>query len=291
MPPANTRLRWYQFSLRTLLAVLIGGSIGAIAFVVRAERQRLAVRGLQDAGLMAAYEYDRGSDRRIKIIQPSGPSWQRGKFSIHYFADIRAVWGEGGELTDPRHLADLPDLELLVVNDGQFADDDLQYLRGLSRLKVLELDGSPFSGSGLENIAGMRQLEVLSLGGTNLNSGARHLAGLERLRTLNLSGTKITDEALPWLGRLKSMESLDLSQTAVTDAGLRSLVELPRLQILSLAGTQISDPGLDSLGRLKGLRILDLRGTRVTGAGLSLTDGNPRLKELYLFGVSAPRGY
>ena len=287
--PVAGRLRWFQFSLRSFLAVLILLSIGLIAVVVPAERQRQAVEELQAAGATVAYEYAYGSGyRSIKAIVPPGPSWQRRKYSIHYFVDVRAVWDFHGELSALRRLADLPQLEVLILDGKSLSDAELRHLRGLSQLKILEINHSPIDGSGLD-LANLRHLEELSLFQTSLNdAGAQRLEGLDQLCSLDISGTKITDQALVSLSRLKRLQSLDLSNTALSDAGLPRLAETPRLEVLCLANTQVTDAGLVWLTSLSNLRVLDLRGTKVTSDGVSLLEAKmPRLQELYQFGFAA----
>jgi hypothetical protein len=67
---------------------------------------------------------------------------------------------------------------------------------------------------------------------------------------------------------LKSLTTLDLFDTRVTDAGLAHLAEwMPHLEWLELSDTQVTDAGLRSIVGLKHLRRLDVRKTKVTAAG------------------------
>ena len=54
----------------------------------------------------------------------------------------------------------------------------------------------------------------------------------------------------------------------MTGAGLKELAELKSLHTLYLGGTQVTDAGLKELAGLKSLHTLDHRGTKVTDAGL-----------------------
>ena len=67
---------------------------------------------------------------------------------------------------------------------------------------------------------------------------------------------------------LTKLESLTLSGTQVSDAGLRNLKGLTRLEYLGLANTHVTDAGLENLKGLTILRQLDLSGTQVTDDGL-----------------------
>ncbi|MBU6361095.1 MAG: NACHT domain-containing protein, partial [Chloroflexi bacterium] len=94
------------------------------------------------------------------------------------------------------------------------------------------------------------------------------LDGLSKLQSLYLSFTKVSDAGLATVGGLSSLQSLNLSFTKVSDAGLAALGGLSGLQSLNLSSTQVSDAGLAALGGLSGLKSLDLSYTKVSDAGL-----------------------
>jgi hypothetical protein len=63
-----------------------------------------------------------------------------------------------------------------------------------------------------------------------------HLAGLQ-LELYYAGKTRITDASLEILGRMSSLEKVELWETAgVTDAGIGALLALPRLRELSISG-------------------------------------------------------
>jgi hypothetical protein len=58
-----------------------------------------------------------------------------------------------------------------------------------------------------------------------------------KLKTYYAGKTRITDRSLEILGRMTSLESIELWETAgVTDAGLEALAKLPRLRRFSISG-------------------------------------------------------
>ena len=57
------------------------------------------------------------------------------------------------------------------------------------------------------------------------------------------------------MAELKGLQSLDLSNTFVTDAGLKELARLMRLQTLNLSGTDVTDAGLKELAGLMLMRL------------------------------------
>jgi hypothetical protein len=73
------------------------------------------------------------------------------------------------------------------------------------------------------------------------------LARQKSLETLSLSDTPITDDGLEHLGDLKNLQTLSLQNTAITDAGLESLTRLPQLQRLDVYGTKTSRHGVQQI--------------------------------------------
>ena len=68
--------------------------------------------------------------------------------------------------------------------------------------------------------------------------------------------------------RLADLQSLDLRNCRVTDAGLAHILACPRLVYLDLSGTQISDAGLASLVKNKRYSFIGVSKTRVTPEGV-----------------------
>ena len=148
-------------------------------------------------------------------------------------------------------------------------------------------------------------------------TGARQLVtddGLENLRGLaEITGLvlehcpKVTDRALKLVGTFKTLKSLSLSVTAVTDAGMPDLRELTELETLSLGVTRVTGRGLEPLRNLRKLRelvfgddnassnvvgiakaawpdlqILSLPGTALTEAGVAEIASLPTISRLEL---------
>ena len=57
----------------------------------------------------------------------------------------------------------------------------------------------------------------------------RHLEKLPRLKLVDLFRTKVSNDGVASLGRIQSLQDLDLRDTQVTDEGLVHLNKLPRL--------------------------------------------------------------
>jgi len=73
------------------------------------------------------------------------------------------------------------------------------------------------------------------------NAGELSEADLEEVESLNLSNTQITDEDLKGLSDLKNLRDLYLDNTGVTNNGLKELLVMKQLRNVSLKGTGITE--------------------------------------------------
>lgn len=92
------------------------------------------------------------------------------------------------------------------------------------------------------------------------------LPNCPRLRNVNLSRTKLHDRHCKILGRINSLEEIDLSGNPLRGHHLGALKELRQLHRLDLSDTELNDlslPHFETLEHLKGIRDLNVRGTRL----------------------------
>jgi len=129
----------------------------------------------------------------------------------------------------------------------------------------------------------------------------------DRVTVVQLERKKISREALAAIGKLPSLEYLDLNVadfpadglaplagcrllkylklygTGIGDADLGFLADTGVLEELGLSDTQVGDDCLESVVRLRGLRLLELNHTRVTSAGLAKLATCRKLEQLELY--------
>jgi hypothetical protein len=99
------------------------------------------------------------------------------------------------------------------------------------------------------------------------------------------STRNVDDSVLTAIGRLKSLERLDLVGSAITDAGLVNLEGLTHLRSLDLAATDVGDAGLAHLKRLRSIKFLNLNATKVGDVGLGHLSDLTSLRTLLLGGT------
>jgi hypothetical protein len=222
LPAAETKpskLRWYQWRLRSLFVLTLLVAIGMSWLTVTIQSQR---RQFQAAEAIKKA----GGRPEIEL------TWLGKLLRDDSLVRVTRVDLCGDASTDAR-------LERL-----------LECLNHLPQLHTLSLWNSRVTDAGLERLEGLRQLRNLHLGDTEItDAGLVHLKGMTQLRTLDLSGTQVTDAGLQRLKGLTHLRTLHLSGTQVTDAGLEHLKGLTQLQTLCLAITKVSDVGVECLQR------------------------------------------
>ncbi|HVX10134.1 MAG TPA: hypothetical protein VHC22_02925 [Pirellulales bacterium] len=302
--------RWFQFTLGSLLALMVIASV-TLALWVRGPMQR--------AQALAAIERSGGG--RVRFASRA-PEWvvqefgdiARGLFdevdeiSLHDPTDadiarlaavnnLRSLTIDGRRASGKalKSIAQIKALESLHLGYTAVSSSDLAELKKLPHLRTLQFE--VLDDQSLREMAALPEIEGLWLGpnfggfGTPkapcpiTSEGLAGLAKLAHLRELNLNGLKIADDHLISLGRLTRLKRLHLNETDVTDAGLVHLQSLTQLEQLELCGTSIDGSGFAHLKSLSQLQDLRLGSARVTDLGLAEIATLPALNSLMLNGT------
>ena len=137
-------------------------------------------------------------------------------------------------------------------------DSNMKKIGELTRLETLRLSGANIADRGLDRPGHKlaRRKELTSL---------PSLKGLVSLRTLELDRTPLTPAALAALRKLPQLRHLSLEHaTGVDDQAVPVFLALEQLESLHLSGTAVTDAGLRQLSDLKHLKVLRVGGTAVT---------------------------
>ncbi len=169
-----------------------------------------------------------------------------------------------------RHLAGLQSLEELALGAGRITDDGLVHLATLPRLRYLLLQGDGFSDAGFVHLKNVPSLRILHFGHLpqTTDAGLAHLSVLSQVQDLSFHWSEnITNEGIRHLARLPNLRSLDVANSKVTDEGLAYLKEVKTLESLDLPARGISDQGLAYLSELPRLRKLDISRVHLVDPG------------------------
>jgi Leucine Rich repeat len=218
------KLRWYQFSLRSLLIFMVICAIPCAWLAKKIERkgrEREALAAIVKSGGLVQFDYE-----ALIGANPPGPAWLRKLLGENFFCDV----------------------EYVFLSGKNFDDTALEPLSALTKLEMLDLGRSNITDAGLDHLKGLSELSHLILNRTRIdNAGLERLTGLAELRGLELWRTNVSDAGLEYLRGFAHLQALGLKETAVSDAGIVHLKQLRQLQRLDLRGTKVSDAGLREL--------------------------------------------
>ena len=145
------RRRWLQFSLRTLLVLMLalGCVCGWLASKIkRAREQREAVKAIEELG--GRVDWKPASGGMIR----TAAAWVGKLMGEDWSVDVGAVYLTGTPVTDAglEHLRGLTQLQLLSLDSTRVTDAGLAHLRGLTQLEVLYLISTRVTDAGVNEL-------------------------------------------------------------------------------------------------------------------------------------------
>src|SRR5438552_232347 len=154
----KARRRWFQFSLKSLMVLVVVVSLPVAWLAHRLDqkrRERAVVEKLSDLGqpmgwVYYAHQLDE-ENRDLTDNEPPGPEWLRQLLGNDFFSDLVGVgiMSTGGDDT---------------LDDGERRklDEVLESLGGLPWLRDLELQNLPLGDAGLNHLERLTSLTGLS---------------------------------------------------------------------------------------------------------------------------------
>jgi hypothetical protein len=183
-----------------------------------------------------------------------------------------AVSVDGQAATKITSIAELPsgEFQLVSVTVNQLDDDDLRRLIGLKHLKSLSIVSRRISPAAVADLREMPELRFLALRGANLSATYFDaLAHLQQVESLEMHNAVPTAAQLATLKSMSRLRKLTIRYIGASlDDAMVGVRQLTQLQSLQLWDAQISDAGLEHLHSLQNLTTLSVRQAGVTQAGL-----------------------
>ena len=134
-----------------------------------------------------------------------GRNWKGGDEGLAHFRDIYGLeefYVKRAGISDQgmKHIGGLKSMHTLVLIDTKVTDAGLKHLEGATKLTRLILEG-PFGGKefgdpGLKNLTDVPLTSLTLYGWNYTDAGLQSLRTHKSLRSLTLAGTAITDEAI-----------------------------------------------------------------------------------------------
>lgn len=114
-------------------------------------------------------------------------------------------------------------------------------------------------------------------------SEIKKLLHLENLKHLNLSSSDLMDEHLEIVGKIESVELLDLDSTEITNQGLQFLEPMKQLKQLRLKDNpQLADKCIGYLSNIASLELIHIGNTSITIDGVRELLSKVELKSLII---------
>lgn len=192
----------------------------------------------------------------------------------------------GGSLSDKclEHLLGLPNLQRVVLgkNFTRAAFDTLRHFGELTNVDLSAMRPN------LEDLAKLPKLKVVTLAGQNCDDEAARViaATFKSLESLSLRNTSITNVGVEHISRIESLTTLTLDGAPIDDGIAPSIRKMKRLTWLSLANSRVGDDTAAAISECPDMWYVFLVNTKVTDAGVAHL---PKLKKplsLYLANCS-----
>jgi hypothetical protein len=169
---------------------------------------------------------------------------------------------------------------------------ELEALGRLKRLRLLNLAYAPINDEVTALIAPMSDLQQLCVGATPItDAGLKRLDRLRKLQVLFLTDTAISGAGIgPVIDGAPDLRELHLCGTQIADDGLKKIGHLQKLRRLDLDKAPVTDKGIQCLSKCATLEILSLAQTKVTDASMQAVADLPALASLGLEGCQAITG-
>jgi len=242
-------LRWYQYTLRTLLLATFVCTILLSCFTAirqQARRQHDAAAVFYEMGLEVVYDY------QSSLFTP--PEWLRELLGDDFFYNVVEVDFDlrNNDVTDHDERKALVYLEALPHLRTLYAKDrDDAFLECLARLKIhladlhLAFGGDRVTSRGLQHLRAMPTESLHVMCGVT-DEDMKFFDGLVTLKALEICDI-VTEKGLEYLKDLPHLESLDLGPSDVTNAGLEYLKGLRSLRSLRFYRGEVTDEAVNEL--------------------------------------------
>ena len=166
----------------------------------------------------------------------------------------------------PAELADLTELEYLLLGDNRLSGSIPPRLAELGVLVTLDLGDNRLSGAIPPELGDLTNLGFLNLSQNRLSGPIPETLGrLSALSHLNLTFNKLTGPIPAALGNLSELTELRLAVNELSGAIPAALGNLGELTELRLTANRLTGPIPPELGNLSNLTAMQLAGNELTG--------------------------
>ena len=161
-------------------------------------------------------------------------------------------------------------LRILKIGGPKINDKILETVARLGNLTGLSLDNCDITDAGVAHLAELPlvDLTLYQCAGVT-DEGLKVLAGYTELKRLTLRDVPAKGSALAKLPHPEKLLSLNMAQSAVSDAEIALLAKMTSLESLNLSETGLTDTAVDGLSKLSSVKQIMLTQTGISPEGMS----------------------
>jgi len=257
----------YHFAMRLLISL----TLFALAYPLHGGEAEIAAAIAAKGGKVT--QAASGTVTAVSI--PTCAGWTAEDYGM--LAKLPALkmvsFGQGFDDTGLKAIGVLTEVENFSSNGMNATDDGIAPLAEWKKLKSVAFfhPGKSFTGTGLRSFTDLPALERLTVAGSLEfgDAGMAAVGTLTQLQQFRTWHTGVTVAGVKELWPLKKLTSLTLGQRlsykpplTVSDEVVPLVAKMTSLQSLSLAEARLSAA---ALGTLRGLKVLTLDGIEITG--------------------------
>ncbi|PZM81283.1 MAG: hypothetical protein DKT66_18880 [Candidatus Melainabacteria bacterium] len=159
-----------------------------------------------------------------------------------------------------KHLRHLTGLKILNLSGTDFKDEDLPNIAGLKNLRYLNLATTRVTCIEILRLPILQNLACLDIAGaSDGDKFAAMVPNLTKLKSLVIAGSfDLGDSDLSHIAKSKSLKVLSLAHNGITNNGLEKLLPLKTLQWIDLTQTAIHPNCCEILARFPALKKIEL---------------------------------
>ncbi|MFN3150709.1 leucine-rich repeat domain-containing protein [Bremerella sp.] len=176
----------------------------------------------------------------------------------------------------------------LVLDNAQFTADSPEHIAKMQKLNYVGLDNVTISPDHFQQFALLPHVAHFRIDCVDLTDAHLEAMGNCRsLKSVTLFDTRLSDEGLRSLNQIPSLKELNITlPRAITERGFDSLAGLPSLEKLFLTHVPIDDQCLVAFSQIKALQTLHIVGSpediTISEQGLDHLASLPNLEVLHL---------
>jgi hypothetical protein len=190
----------------------------------------------------------------------------------------------------------------------EFDDEGAKAVAGLTKLRELRLPNKKITAAGIRAVAEKHLpqrfdfnkklidddlLALLVAKGWLYRPAKEQVSWVQRLpvsaeavTSISLYGSSVTDPGLKAVAHCTNVESLDLSETQITDATLSAVGKsFPKLEQVSVSRTKVTGTGIKALAGIENVTRLDVGGCELDEGTVQAIGGMKKLQNLNLNGA------